>query len=158
MRFCMRQIANMNGILFPSASLPLPDHGLIPAILILKKTPRSIHLSPVVLRHTYTCTCTHLALKSYVTIYESAILSVSQYTCTARPRGTERRDVARGFTPRTWLQRGTIRRRLLRHRRAARARWEMLGQIPAPCLMSRRVVRCLKLMLRIASGRWKRSD
>lgn len=37
--FYMRQIANMNGILFPSASFPLPDHGLIPAILILKKTP-----------------------------------------------------------------------------------------------------------------------
>ena len=57
MCFCMRQIANMNGILFPAISFPLPDHDLIPAILILKKIMKN---SPLPVVHMYVCAHTLL--------------------------------------------------------------------------------------------------
>ena len=74
--------------------------------------------------------CTHLALKSYVAIYELAISRVSQYSCMTQPGGTEWLDIAWAFTPWTWLQHGAVYRRLLLYCWAACIHWGMLAQIP----------------------------
>ena len=112
MCFCMRQTANMKGVLFPSIPFPLPDSDLIPAILILKKTLKNSRL-PVVLTHTYTCMCTHLLLKSCVTIYELATSRSLRHACVTQPGGTACLEIARAFTPQTCLQHGAVYRRLL---------------------------------------------
>lgn len=64
---CVRHIANMNGIIFPSISFPLLDHDLISDISILRKIHDEF-TSP------HGTLCTHLVARNYVTIYESATL------------------------------------------------------------------------------------
>lgn len=78
----------MNGILFPSISLPLPDRDLIPAVLIIKKSHEENTSPRGTYTHTHTRMCTRLALKCYVAIYELAISGASQYPCMTQPGGT----------------------------------------------------------------------